>query len=231
MSRLDDIKEQLGERFGSAWSAFQESSTYVSISDQYDNLSPIWQRVILYGSVSLVTLAVLAIPLSYYSASLESEAAFASRKTLVREFFRVKRDSGTLLDAPNAISGGELQSRAQAKLASLSLSPEQIGGVTPYDNANSQKPLGAVPRGALQQGAAVSIKTLNVRQIVDIGYALQSVDPAAKLVGMDIVASSVNSHYFDVVYRLVTFAMPVEVEPVNPAPGAAGKKNGAGGTR
>ena len=176
----------------------------------------------MIGLTAFLALLLLALPLTYYAASVDSVDSFENRKSLIRKLFRTQREAEVLKNAPLAVSAQDLQARAQGKLATLGLSPEQVGGVTPYDNASAGKPIAAVPKGVIQSGAAVALRSLNLRQVVDIGYDMQALDPSVKLVGLEVHAAAANPHYFDVIYKLVSFSIPVDAEPL-PEGGKAGK--------
>ncbi|NJL26293.1 MAG: hypothetical protein HC902_14850 [Calothrix sp. SM1_5_4] len=60
----------------------------------------------------------------------------------------------------------------------------------------------------VQNGIAVQVKQLNLRQIVEIGASFQNLGPGTKLLGMDIVQTAGQSHYYDVILKVVNFGLP-----------------------
>ena len=221
---FDDLKDQAKDKIGALWAQFQETSLHAAVREKYDNLSPTAQKLLIAGLAALASGLLLLIPLSYFASSSDSVASFEARKSLVKELFRTQRESDSLKSAPGAVGAADLQARAQAKLATLGLAPEQIAGVTGYDNAVAGKPSVGIPKAVEQTGISVALKNLNVTQIAAIGYKLQTIDSSVKIVGMQASASATAAHYFDVTYRLVSFSMPAEAEPLPAAKDKAGGK-------
>jgi hypothetical protein len=223
---LDDIKDQLKERLHSAWARLQENGTFIQLTDKFQNLPPRGQKAAIAGGVFLVLMLLFSIPFVYYSSSQTAVAEFEEKKQLIRDLFRVSRASVILQNAPRVAGSMELMSGAQNQLNIAQLQPEQIRGVTDYDNA--PKSGGTIPKNVLQKGVQVSLAKLNLRQIVDIGHGLQTMHPSAKMVGLEVTANQDNPHFFDVVYRIVAFNIPEEPAPApKPKPGAKGPKRPA----
>ena len=219
---FSDIRDQIVERLSGVWTEIQESQAYGQLKERYDSLPRAAQKSMLTAAAAIFALLLLMFPWSYISSSNESVDAFESRKAMIKELFRVNRQADSLRGMPQPISAPELQGRVQSKLPALGIAGEQIGNVGIFDNAIG-KPSSSIPKGVLQQGVSVALKNLNLRQIVDVGYELNALDPSTKMTGVEIAATAANAHYFDVVYKLVSFAMPVEVEP----PPAPAKKKAA----
>jgi hypothetical protein len=218
---LDDLRDQLGERWQAALGQAQESSIYISLREKYDNLAPPMQKLTLFlGSVVMVFLLFL-IPWSYISSGNTSLEDFENKKTTIRELFRVSRYSGELASAPPNTPPSVLQSRAQSELQQARLQPEQIKSVEEFDNSGPQASA-IIPKSVIQKGIKVSLSKLNLRQVIALGSQLQTLERGVKMVGMDVMATSEDPHFFDVTYKLVTFTLPVEATP------ETGKKNPRG---
>jgi hypothetical protein len=82
--------------------------------------------------------------------------------------------------------------------------------------------------GNLSQGAlTVTLAQLNLRQIVDLGHALQSLSPSVKMTDLKMEANAKDARYFDVVYKLVMLAVPSQANEAEPeAPPPPPKKRG-----
>lgn len=219
---LDDLKDQLREKFQVIWGKVQESSAFIEASEKFESLSPNAQKGVLAGIVTLVVLILLAIPFSMYSSSADSVADFEYKRGLIRELFRVKRESAILDSSPAAIDSGELQSRVQSQLSTAQIQPEQIRSVSEYDNSGPQSSP-AIPKNVIQKGVSVSLAKLTLRQLVDLGHQLQTIHPSTKMVGLEVTASREDAHYFDVIYKIVSFSLPVE--PPSKAAGRPGLKS------
>lgn len=209
---LDDLKDQLRERLQVIWGKVQEHSAYIQASEKFESLSPNAQKAVMAGVAALFTLILLAIPYSMYSSSAESVAEFEDKRNLIRDLFRVKRESAILDNAPPAITPGELQSRAQSQVTSSQIQPEQLRSVSEYDNSGPQAS-SVIPKNVIQKGVSVSLAKLTLRQMVDLGHQLQSIHPSAKMVGVEVTANRDDPHYFDVIYKIVSFSLPAEPPP------------------
>lgn len=223
---FDDIKDRLAEFFAAVYSRLQENESFIQLQDRYYAQPPSRQKGILAGAVALLALIIFAIPWGIYSSSAEKISEFEEKKGLIQELFRVKRESAGLAGAPRTIPPTELIGMVQNQLASARLSPEQIKGVQQYDNAAGGKPSAAIPKSVVQEGVAVTIGKLNLRQLVDIGYGLQTLAAGVKMVAMDVQAAADDPRYFDVTYKLVAFSVR---EAPAPPPGNARKGKAPGG--
>ena len=209
---FEDIKDKLREQVMILWSQIQETPLWNKLSEEFGNLSPRKQKGVLIALVLMGILIVLMIPYGFYSSTSDTVAEFDRKRDLIRELFKVKRESAILENAPPSISGSELQSRAQMQITNAHLAPEQTREITDYDNAGPQAS-SIIPKIVIQKGTSVSLSKLTLKQVVDIGHQLQSSHQSAKLVGLEVTASSVNPNYFDAVYKLISFTMPVEAAP------------------
>lgn len=216
---FDDLRDQVLERGQAIWSRVQESSLYIQLSEKYADLNPTSQKIVLIASAAILTFITLMIPWTYISSSKTSLAEFEENKTILRDLYRVSRASSELEGAPPQIDPAQLQSRAQGQLTSMGLQSEQVAGVEIVDNAAPGTPqLPGVPKAVQQKGIEVSLKKLNLRQIIEIGYQLLTLQPGLKMTGMTVTASSPDPHYFDTVFRIISFSLPAPIEPAKAAP-------------
>jgi hypothetical protein len=224
---LDDLKDQLKEQGQAVWSRIQESSTYIQISEKYSDMNPATQKAALIGTIVLSIFLVLAVPIGYLTSASESVTAFEDKKALLRELYRVNRASSELDAAPAAADPAMLVSQAQNQLTVAHIPPELVKGVREFDNSSPQpgsRALPNVPKAVMQKGVEVSLTKMNLRQVVDLGFQLQAMNRGLKMIGLSIDADIANPHYFDVVYQLVSFSLPVEAEPVLNQKGKGSKK-------
>jgi type II secretory pathway component PulM len=217
---FEDLRDQFSERAQAVWGRVQESSVYIQLSEKYADLNPTSQKIVAVVAILLVSLFTLMIPWSYISSSNTSLALFEENKALLRELYRVSRASSELQGAPPQIDPGQLQGRAQGQLTSMGLQAEQVGGVTIIDNAQPGGPqLPGVPKAVQQKGIEVTLKKLNLRQIIEVGYQMMTIQPGLKMTGLTVTASAPDPHYFDAVYRIISFSLPGPPPEAKPAPG------------
>ena len=227
---FDDLKDKLKESAAQIWSRIQESSFYIQLQEKYTDQNPGTQRAMLFGGVALAILLVLAIPMIYLTSASDNVAAFEEKKQLLRELYRVGRASSELEAAPPSVDSSTLVSQAQNVLQTAQIPPELVKGVREFDNATPQpgvRALPNVPKAVKQNGVEVALSKMNLRQVVDLGYKLQAMTRGLKMVGLTVDADVSNPHYYDVVYQLISFSLPVDAEPAaaKTGKGVKGKKS------
>lgn len=206
---LDDLKDQLRDQANALFSRVQETSWYNSAKDQYLSLPATAQKAIAFGSGILAVVIVLMIPISYIQSADVSIEEFNENRTLLRDLMKVGRSGKEPPPLPPAIGYSDLEAQARGALTEFNLTPEQV---EPSSQLNDRPAGSIVPSLISQVGLALHLKKLNLNQVVDIGYRLQSLSSGIKLMGVDIVANAEDNHYFDTVYRLVSFALPITPE-------------------
>lgn len=214
---IDDIKESIAEKSSQLWGKIQENSTYTNIKEKYESLSPLGQKLSLFGSAAVLLLVILSFPAAYYSDASNNVEQFEAKKNLIRELFHLQHATSELPPLPYAVSSSELVAQAKAKLDGAHLQADQIKSVQPFD-----RPLSSVTKPIIQNAIEVSLLKLNLTQVKDIGASLQNL-PNVKMISLDVEASEPalpGIHYFNAIYRLTNFSLPAE--PIAPAP-----KNGA----
>lgn len=206
---LDDIKDQLRDQFNALWSRIQESTTYNSVKEKYDSLPTVAQKGLAFGSGFVAVLIILSIPFSYINSANTSIEEFNEYRTLLRDLLRVGGAAKDAPPLPPGISAAELQGQVQALTTELGLLADQMVGVAPLKDNPSPTLASRVIR---QDGVSVTLKKLNLNQILDIGYRLQSLSNGTKLAGVDILANAEDNHYYDVTYKVVNFSLPTPTD-------------------
>ena len=64
------------------------------------------------------------------------------------------------------------------------------------------------PAVVIQSGLAVQLKKLNLDQVMNLSHQFQSMGVGTKLMGLDVVQSPGQTHYYDIIVRIVNFALP-----------------------
>ncbi len=216
---FEDLKDKLSEEWAATYARLQENSTFIQLQERFYALPPIGQKVVTVAGILCGVMFAFWIPWGIYSSSEEKIAEFERQKTLIQDMFRAKRDSSMIVGDQRRISPEELSSMIQGRIGAIRLSPEQNKGVQPY--TNSTQPSAAIPKGIEQTGASVTIAKLNLQQIVDVAYSLQTLSTSVKMIGMDILAAADDARYFDVTFKMVNFSPPEAKE----APAAGGNRS------
>lgn len=212
---LEDLKDRLKTDLQSTWERLQESEVYNKIVDRYENMTPSMQKLTLAGIGVVISIVILNIPFSSYQISTENIDLFEGQRATLRELLKVSRESSTIPDIPQAPTADVLQNHIQNQIQAANLLPEQIKGTSV---ANDASPL--IPKNLVETVVQVSLAKLNLRQALDLGYNFQSFNSSVKLKDMTMTANREDARYFDVVYKLITLAVPappvVEEAPANP---------------
>lgn len=212
---LDDIKDRFREGFQTIAGKLRESPAWHQLVEKYADLPPQGQKVALAGAGFGFTAMLLLVPSCVLMTSSSNLQEFEDKKQLMRDLFRVHRTVSALPPAPIGLTIGELQNRAAGELNTAGLQPDQLGGITEFDNKATASAW--IPKTLDQKGVNVTVRKLNLQQIVDIGTRLQRLQSTAKMIGMEVRAQAADPHYFDVVYKIVAFNLP-------PEPAKGGKK-------
>lgn len=215
---FEDLKDRLSEQAQGYWSRIQESSIYIQLHEKYADLNPTSQKIVLVVSSLVLALITLMIPWSYISSSQQSVADFEMNKIILRDLYRVSRASAALEGAPPQVDPTQLVSRAQSQLGTMALQAEQIEKVIPVDNALGGPGIPGVPKQVQQKGIEVTLRKLNLRQVIEIGYQLLTLQPGLKMTGLTVTATASDPHYFDAIYKVISFSLPSPAADVKPAP-------------
>ena len=221
MLNLDDLKDKFTEVFGQAKDMVQESSLYNTLHEQYETLPTSAQKAITMGLAALAVLIVLLIPWSFLSSSSGFVTEFEDNRALIRGLLKTRSLSkGTPL--PKGLSAADMVIRTKGQLRQAGLLDSQIGDPQPLPEGDPGSRL--APPNVQQQGLKIQLKQLNLRQIMDIGYQLQTMDPSVKVTGLEIHATSEDPHYFNALFKLISYSLPEpEEKPEKPGRKKRGK--------
>lgn len=219
---LDDLKDRLKTEGRATWDRIQESTVYNNLRDRYENLSPVMQKVTLYGGIVAISAFILSIPLGYFSQSQEYVTEFEGKRVTIRELLKVSRESADVPAIPQAPPVDSIRSTIDAQIRNAGLLAEQIKGTDVIDSNST-----IIPKNLTEGALQVSLAKLNLRQIIDLGYQFQAINSSVKLKDLVITANREDSRYFDVVYKLVSLAVPAapEIAPEPPSKSRGRNKN------
>ena len=215
MSRLNDLKEQLQDRLKEIWLKVQESSAFISLKEKYDNMKPSSQRLLrmgaIFGSIGFMLWSMWGM----FAESSVKLAEFQEYQNAIKDIIKLKRNIALAPRIASPPSPAILEQRVHSILESFYLDPKQIEDVSTRDldpSALIQPPgKSKGPDSVEQKGVWLSLRSLNLTQVADIGFRLQTIHTAVKLIGLDMKASEENENYYDVMYTIVGFYPP----PIN----------------
>lgn len=214
-------KEQLKEQWAELSAKIQESSAFNNLREKFESQTPNVQRGIIVGASILVVLFLLSFPYGYYSASEDYMTQFEENRGLIKGLLKASRSAKTPSPLPTPLDEGNLRGRVDAIMRSNRLMPDQIGEIA----AVPQGAVKDVPSTVIQTGVAVQIKRLNLKQMVGLTTQFQNMGAGTKLIGLDIVQSAGQTHYYDMIVKIVNFGLPqiADAGPEEPATKGKGK--------
>jgi hypothetical protein len=215
---FEDIKDQIKDRLIELRGKIEENPAFNTLRERYEILSPNAQFGVKAGAAVFVLLLLIYFPYSFFSASNDNVALFNEKRTLIRKLLRASRTATEGGNVENPPTAGQLIENVRGDLSSFSLLPEQIGDISVL----APDALGGryAPNNEIEQeGIGINLKKLNLKQVLEIGHRLQNGAQGVRLVGLEVRAGSPDPHYFDVLYKLARFSLPM------PSEAAAGKGN------
>lgn len=215
---FEDLKDQLRDQFAELRSKIEESQIYNTLRERYETLSVTTQMWIKIGTALVVVSVLVYFPYIYFSDSFKNVEIYNDKRTLIRKLLRAGSSVAGSVENPPPTS--QLIENIRSQLSGHSLLPEQIGEI----NVLSPDALGGrfAPKEIEQEAIGVGLKKLNLKQVIEIGYRLQNNAPGVRLVGIEVRAGSPDPHYFDVLYKLARFSLPIAEEA---ASGPADRSN------
>jgi hypothetical protein len=216
---LDDLKDRLASDLRQTSERLQESAIFNQLRDRYENMSPSMQKLTVVGASALIAFVILSFPYGNFSTSTENVSEFESKRMTIRELLKVSREASEVPEIPAAPPVSSLRATIENQIKSANLLPEQIKGTQELHGDS-----GVIPKSLAEGVLQVNLAKLNLRQVLDLGYQFQSISTSVKLKDMSINANREDGRYFDVVYKLVTLAVPAAPEPPPPEPPSKNKK-------
>lgn len=223
---FERTKEQLKDNWADLSSKIQENSAFNNLREKFEAQSPTIQRAIVSGGSALFVLFMISFPWAYISESMNYITEFEDNRGLIQGLLRASRSAKEPSPLPAPIGSDVLKGRVDAIVKESRLIPDQVGEMQALPDKPAKD---LAPDVVIQTGLAVQLKSLNLEQVIALSHQFQTMGPGTKLMGLDIVQSPRQSHYYDMIARVVSFALPAmasldESPPEGKKGGKAGKK-------
>ncbi len=202
---LESLREQIKDKWTELSAQIQETSTFNTLREKFESQSIGRQRGIIASAGVIVVLTLLSFPWGYYSASNEHLHIFEENRTLIRGLLRASRTSSEAPPLPPPKSFDDLRSQVERALRDARLVPEQIGEIRESPESPAKN---LAPAVVQQTSLVVQIKKINVNQIVQLGAALQNLGAGTKMIGLNVVQTTGQTYYYDMIATLVHFGLP-----------------------
>lgn len=206
MDKLKEIFDQLKDTAMARWDQFQETDTYISLREKYDNLPQKAQKLVIFASFFMLFLVVFSVPYAWYSASQTSVVEFEDTKTTINDLLEVSQEVKNIPPQSLGMTSSDLKSKTERILAEKGLGKEQI---TSLNETQFTNPQGSqlIPPQITASGVEASLKQLTLKQVVDIGYELERISPLVKVLNLEMRATEADVHYYDVQFRVSSFSV------------------------
>ncbi len=205
---FEALKEQFLDRFQAYKSQLEDTGIYIQLKERYDNLSPGIQQAVKYAGLLFVIYFFYSIPASFIDSANQKLTYFEDNRQMTRELIRAGRIAQTVQLPPPAPTATSLSSHVERVLAAEQILPEQKMSSTQKENVAAKT---LAPASIKQSGIKLSLKKLNLRQLVRVGEALDQID-STKLINLAIQADAQDPHYFAVDYEVAAFEVPRDSE-------------------
>jgi len=199
--------EELQERFKSEWQAtadrFQENPLVQKVKDRYDNLPPEQQKVANGVGVFVIAAILFSIPYGFLSTSWDYNDEFQSKRDLIRNLLRDSRESQSLPQISPPPESSQLKALIESRIDAAQMIAEQKLGVSAVE-AQSQLITDDLTQSAFQ----ISLRKLNLKQITDLAYSIQSINPSVKVTDLVLKANSDDGRYLDMNMKVIALKVP-----------------------
>lgn len=209
---LESIKEQLKEALQNLSNEIQENAFYQTQVEKFASLSSRVQKLIAVCACSLLALVLISIPYSYFSSSKENIKLYEQEKEIIDQLLDVARKQPSSSFMSHKMSSYQLKSKVEQIVGRLQLLPDQIGNISAI--ASVRRSLARPP--IKEEAVRVTLKTLNLEQIIKVGHELQTIAPLVKVTGLNIEPNADEQGYFNAEFKVSTFFVPIEEEKTRP---------------
>lgn len=217
---FESLREQLRDQWSDLSSKIQETSAYNTLQEKFESQTPGVQRAIIGGGIAVVALMILAFPMSYISSSNQSLEFFEENRSLIQGLLKAASSAKEAPPLPPPAPHDVLRSRIEQMLRSNQLLADQIGDFQPMPTGG---PNAIIPSTITQTGMAVQIKKVNVAQLVDLANGVGNMGSGNKLIGMDVTQSAGQTHYYDVILKVMNYGLPSATDESSSPPSRGSK--------
>ena len=218
---LEDLKERFKSEVDQLYARVSETSLYLQLEDRFQNLSPQVQKLVIALVAFLGLFFLFSTPVGSWMQGSDNQASFEDKRLLMKQVNQTVQEGKNVPLLPPPPDMNYLSGQIQQSLSTLQVGEDQFGGV----EVSSENP-SLIPAPLLQEVWDVKVNRLNLKQVVDVGFALQTLHPAVKLQDLVVTAEASYPKYFQVVFRLAALKVPTLSASTEPdeAPQVRGKK-------
>lgn len=198
-----ELRDRVIDEAKNIWNKIQDSSLYQHLIEKYEDLPSSQQNLAKVGGAILTVLFLVGPPINTLLDANQAIDDFERKRDLTRELLRVMRDAGSVPQIPQGIDINSLQSTLQMDMENRRLLPEQIYAIQVTNDLSS-----LIPEKLSTGSLSVSLKDLNLRQILDVSYKMSSISPTIKMTDLELNASPERPGYFHLNAKLIALKSP-----------------------
>lgn len=203
-SRFENLKKQMLQRWEVLENRIYESDTFNTFKEKFQSLSPGRQKTFKYLSVVLSLFILFSIPLLYFYSSSENLRDFKEKENLSLKLLKKKADTSSLLNQRSSI-----WVKSNIKTIVEKYQKEEYSIV--------EKGVSATKNPLIKpHEMEVSVKHLNIKQIVLLGENLNSLG-SIRIHKLKIKESSLYKNHYDTHFSVLFFP-PSNIKPLRKNP-------------
>lgn len=198
--QITDIKEKFIEKISEFNQKIQESALYNALLEYYQNLSQRSQRNLLLGVFGFLVFIIFLFPINRLISSSRHMKEYSANTQAINDLIQLNLGKKHFFEMSKLGSFEATKREVQVFLKRFKLLESQMAPITSYE-----VPKNFGPPLLKTLGLSVSLKTLNLKQVIDIGQKILTRSPQFKILSLEMKASSEKEFYFDVVFKIVKF--------------------------
>lgn len=200
---IESLKENFTKKITIYKAQLEDNEIYSRLLEGYENLSPTVQKFISYSFLLFIIYGIYSFPSSYIVESKEKLEIFEENRKLTKDMIRAGHIEKTLPTPPASLSTSQLKSEVKNKIKAQQIITEQQKETSVLSKVSNPSLL---PKKVKQTGLQINIEKLNLKQLVRLGEAFDSIK-GARLMNMTIEADKKEPHYFNVQYEVAGFSV------------------------
>ena len=126
LNRFKEIFDQLKDTLLARWEQFEETDTYLSLRERYDNLSPAGQKLVIAVATATSVLILMMTPWGWYSTSAENITLFEETKLTINQLLEVAQESKAIPMQEQTLTSGNVKAQVDRILSEKGLAKDQI---------------------------------------------------------------------------------------------------------
>lgn len=211
---LQDIATQLRGQLSELFQKVQDSPGYQSLKEKYDDLPSQQQKIVLLLTAGFFVFFIYSIPYDHYIQSDNSVVEFDEQRQLIKNLIDVAKETSSGVQFFPSPPVGQIKTDMEIRLQQFQLLPEQLSPLQVESSSTS----GLIPINRQEGSIKISLKKLNLRQLVDISAELQKVNLNARLSHFKIDSHLADPRYLDAFLDFVVIKVPQVEQEQEPAP-------------